>query len=56
MESVKVVYGIKDDLLKKKRGKNLSLIELIKRKRRLRAAKALLGIWADKDTTFFDKD
>jgi hypothetical protein len=35
--------------------KTLSPIKALRRKRRLKAAKALLGMWATKDISFFDK-
>jgi hypothetical protein len=35
--------------------KSLSPIKALRRKRRLKAARALLGIWAEKDTSYFDK-
>ncbi|AEG15941.1 hypothetical protein Desku_2407 [Desulfofundulus kuznetsovii DSM 6115] len=55
MESVKIVYGIKNEFLKKRRRKLLSPIEKLKAKKEMAAVMKLAGLWEDKDTSFFDK-
>lgn len=55
MAIVKVVYGVKPDLLKRKHRKILSPIERIKAKKEMDAVMELAGLWEDKDTSFFDK-
>lgn len=55
MAIVKIVYGIKSDLLKRKRKKILSPNERMKAKKEMDAVMELAGLWEDKDTSFFDK-
>ncbi|SFR06964.1 hypothetical protein [Desulfoscipio geothermicus] len=55
MKSVKITYGAKGDLIKKKRKKFLTPLDKLKIKREKAALKELIGLWEGKDTSFFDK-
>lgn len=55
MKSVKIVYDVKGELLKKKRKKVLTPIEKLRAKKEMDALMELAGLWEDKDTSFFDK-
>lgn len=55
MDSVKVKYGINEDLFRKKRKKFFSPLQKIRIKKKKAALDALRGIWEDKDTSFFDE-
>ncbi|WP_347488571.1 hypothetical protein [Desulfoscipio sp. XC116] len=55
MNLVKITYGVKDDITSKKRKRFLTPLDKLKIKKEKAALKELIGLWEEKDTSFFDK-
>lgn len=55
MKSVKITYGVKGDITRKKRKRFLTPLDKLTIKKEKAALKELIGLWEEKDTTFFDR-
>lgn len=55
MEQVKITYDMKSNKSKKSLVKMLNPLRKRRIKKQKEALRTLVGLWEDKDTTFFDK-